>query len=920
MLQRLLSWGQQTPLAAFANNAAARNASRRRAESLNNNAEKRRVNNLHREILRNHPNLVQQAQAELNAQEQNGLTPIPPTPQPVPAASNRALAAARVPLPRNQNNVVAAQRKAARDEPSIWNMNQDRSLFQLGPERVAKSPVLSPPVQPTVQPVSFVQSASRRNRRRHNTTPGLARAQLRKQEKLRAEIQRREAARKALLANNGLGNNPFNGINSSLLEQTQLRNTRRLENNAKRAIRAKKNSDAFVSPVGLYGNDAFVENIGSSQNKMSAPVEETNEQMAARVKAEMAARFATNNAAAAARPAGTPYNPVSTPVPPPVEVSNAEAAARAGAAIKAAVEVGNLANARRRAAAEQQAANNAAEAEFVAAQESAQRAAAARAQEAERRTRGDAYMNKVAAKRYSPQEKANAYEDAQYLGATEEERNKQLELQRKVNRVEAARVARKEAARAAASAAKLRAEQEERALARARGLAPEIPAIVQNPFGGPNPFGSAPKTNNAAAEAAAAAAAAAVHAANVAALQYNAGSTNLKLPLNQQLARLNTRKNLASSTNFKYELGATNPSLGCTPCEAEILSKLDTLLDRSKPSNVLGALKGTGAWVITQVAAALSDAEAALKLAQEKGSKVAKSVAKKALEYAEKKLEQLQKATTLSDETKLKIKMALIKIRDALGMLAKTTGLIIGGTALVAVILAVGSAAAIIGGLSLAGSKAFNYLKTVAVPAATASWSSAKTKILAGLGLAVTWMNSTRKAVGRSLYNFGTGVGSRISRGTQGARNYLSGRTKQRQSILRFIKRTYYNRGVKSIEPSALERWTRELVATGMSADDAKTAIINVLGGLNMSPNGKVTAANTGPVAQSLGIAGAPELLASPANNPALKARLMAANPFQNNPAGLNGLAEARRLALARATGGKRSRKNRKNRKGSRKH
>jgi len=887
MLQRLLSWGQQTPLAAFANNAAARNASRRRAESLNNNAEKRRVNNLHREILRNHPNLVQQAQAELNAQEQNGLTPIPPTPQPVPAASNRALAAARVPLPRNQNNVVAAQRKAARDEPSIWNMNQDRSLFQLGPERVAKSPVLSPPVQPTVQPVSFVQSASRRNRRRHNTTPGLARAQLRKQEKLRAEIQRREAARKALLANNGLGNNPFNGINSSLLEQTQLRNTRRLENNAKRAIRAKKNSDAFVSPVGLYGNDAFVENIGSSQNKMSAPVEETNEQMAARVKAEMAARFATNNAAAAARPAGTPYNPVSTPVPPPVEVSNAEAAARAGAAIKAAVEVGNLANARRRAAAEQQAANNAAEAEFVAAQESAQRAAAARAQEAERRTRGDAYMNKVAAKRYSPQEKANAYEDAQYLGATEEERNKQLELQRKVNRVEAARVARKEAARAAASAAKLRAEQEERALARARGLAPEIPAIVQNPFGGPNPFGSAPKTNNAAAEAAAAAAAAAVHAANVAALQYNAGST---------------------------------PSLGCTPCEAEILSKLDTLLDRSKPSNVLGALKGTGAWVITQVAAALSDAEAALKLAQEKGSKVAKSVAKKALEYAEKKLEQLQKATTLSDETKLKIKMALIKIRDALGMLAKTTGLIIGGTALVAVILAVGSAAAIIGGLSLAGSKAFNYLKTVAVPAATASWSSAKTKILAGLGLAVTWMNSTRKAVGRSLYNFGTGVGSRISRGTQGARNYLSGRTKQRQSILRFIKRTYYNRGVKSIEPSALERWTRELVATGMSADDAKTAIINVLGGLNMSPNGKVTAANTGPVAQSLGIAGAPELLASPANNPALKARLMAANPFQNNPAGLNGLAEARRLALARATGGKRSRKNRKNRKGSRKH
>ena len=275
--------GQQTPLAAFANNPAARNASRRRAESLNNNAEKRRVNNLHREILRNHPNLVQQAQAELNAQEQNGLTPIPPTPQPVSAASNRALAAAQVPLPANRNNILREQRKAAREQPNIWNMNQGRSLFQLGPERVVKPPilsppVLSPPVQLTVQPVSFVQSASRRNRHRHNTTPGLARAQLRKREKLHAQLQRKaqlernEAARKAaMLANNGLGNNPFNGINSSLFEQTKVRNTRRLENNAKRANRAKENLDAFVSPVGLYGNDAFVENIGSSQNQMSTP-------------------------------------------------------------------------------------------------------------------------------------------------------------------------------------------------------------------------------------------------------------------------------------------------------------------------------------------------------------------------------------------------------------------------------------------------------------------------------------------------------------------------------------------------------------------------------------------------------------------------------------------------------------------------
>lgn len=269
------------PLAAFRNNPANRNASRRRVALLynSNRREREKVKALQASIMKHKPNLVQQTQAELN---ENGLTPIPPTPQPVSAASNRVLAAAQVPLPRNQNNIVRAQRKAAREQPNIWNMNQDRSLFQLGPERVAKSPVLSPPVlsppvlSPAVQPVSFVQSASRRNRRRHTTTPGLARAQLRKQEKLRAQLQRKaqlernEAARKALLANNGLGNNPFNGINSSLFEQTKVRNTRRLENNAKRANRAKENLDAFVSPVGLYGNDAFVENIGSSQNKMSA--------------------------------------------------------------------------------------------------------------------------------------------------------------------------------------------------------------------------------------------------------------------------------------------------------------------------------------------------------------------------------------------------------------------------------------------------------------------------------------------------------------------------------------------------------------------------------------------------------------------------------------------------------------------------
>jgi hypothetical protein len=263
--------GQQpTPLAAYSNNPAYRNASRRRVESLNNNLERARVNQLQRELLRNHPNWVQKAQDEINMQEHNNF---PPTPQPAaPGANNRVRAAAKVPLPVNRNNLLAAKRKAAREEPNIWNMNQGRSLFQLGqPVPVQPVPVQPPPVQQSQVLLPSFVSTSRRNRRRHNTTPGLARAQARKREKLHAEIQRRNAARKALLANNGLGNNPFSAVDSNLLEKAKVRNARRLENNKKRDERAKEktNANAFVSPVGLFGNNTFVENLGSNQNKMS---------------------------------------------------------------------------------------------------------------------------------------------------------------------------------------------------------------------------------------------------------------------------------------------------------------------------------------------------------------------------------------------------------------------------------------------------------------------------------------------------------------------------------------------------------------------------------------------------------------------------------------------------------------------------
>ena len=121
-----------TPLAAFRNNPAARNASRRRVASLynSNRREREKVKALQASIMKHRPNLVQQAQAELNAQEQNAqgqnaLTPMPPTPQPAtPGANNRVRAAAQVALPVNQNNIIRDQRKAARErkEPNIWNI------------------------------------------------------------------------------------------------------------------------------------------------------------------------------------------------------------------------------------------------------------------------------------------------------------------------------------------------------------------------------------------------------------------------------------------------------------------------------------------------------------------------------------------------------------------------------------------------------------------------------------------------------------------------------------------------------------------------------------------------------------------------------------------------------------------------------
>ena len=815
--------------------------------------------------MKHRPNLVQQAQAELNAQEQNAqgqnaqgqnaLTPIPPTPQPVtPGANNRVRAAAEVPLPVNRNNVLAAKRKAAREEPNIWNMNQGRSLFQLGPNaRPAISPAIaspainpaiaSPAINPSGYPFGVVPSFSRRNRRRHNTTPGLAKAQSRKAEKLHAEIQRRNAARKALIANNGLGNNPFSAIDSDLLEQNKLRNSRRLENNAKRAIRAKKNLDAFVSPVGLYGNNTFVENIGSKQKEMSSPPPPPRRRSYPENQgAAAAAAFAANLNAAAA----PPVVPFSFAAPPAVPQFSSS------------VRGTNL----ERANAENQAPRK----QFVVAPvvpapeapENAAREAALRAVRTSSVNNSPAVSNAVVA----AQLERNSVTNQEAIAAAKE-------------RVERYKL----------------------------GILPEQRAL---------------RTSAAANHAAAVAAAAAHEAA--------------------------------------FAKSGEGPDVyGCTPCDRKILEKLDTLLDRSKPSNVLGALKGTGAFVVTQVAAALSDAVAALKLAQEKGSKKARKVAEDALKYAQKKLGQLLKALTLSDETKKKIAEALENVNKALKLLYDNRGTIL----LVAtapiwgpIYLVLEAARKIIEGLTIVGSATYNYLKTVVVPAATLAWSSAKTKILTALGLAASWMNNTRKALGTSLYNFGTSVGSRLSRGTRGVRNYLSGRTKKRDSILRFIKRKYLNEGVKVMPEQAKIRWVGELVETGMDPNQADAAIQAVLSGLKIPTtpsyeptsnalalfeNGKVTATNG--VAQPRQILPAGVLTPEPTGptpvNFSYKSGLQSeaekrlapkpASLVNPNASGLNALQLARKAALARGSqGGKRSRKNRKssrkNRKASRKN
>jgi hypothetical protein len=882
---RSLLGQKPTPLAAFRNNPANRNESQRRRVLLNRQRAQRIINNNAAKASAAKVNAAKANAAKANAAQKAKLAiqvraanaarqlseqtrkvnpRFTPTLEaiaesnnnlPIPAAApnganQRARNAAEVALPENQNNIIKAQRKAARNEPNIWNMNEGRSFFQ-GPNvhpaitpviaspaitpviaspaitPVIASPAVSPAVSPAISqsgyPFGVVPSPSRKNKRlvSHNTTPGLARAQA-------ANARKRHAR---LLLNVGSNQNKIMS-NRGTTARLQQRLRDRGQTPVVNQIAQEKRQAAIAANPAVQARLA-------EKAAAAAPPNPNQRTAAAR-----AANLAAFEAFGQPSPKGPEGGPIAVRQKP---ANNAPAAnwlayyrnqgiPNTNTRIQALLRerqrnepAGNLGNFVAPGSAEAFLGST----EPVVALNSkipgglnARRPAGPPPgfvfPPTAARPAGLSPKAQAAIEQGLPNREPRRWNGANITANAQRRLNnnalRREKLRNSIKAMKASRswnrainlagqqvrtsnnsVLNKEAV----AAAKERVERYK------LGVLPEQQALRKN----------------AAANAAAAAAAAAAHEA-------------------------------------AFAKSAEGPDVyGCTPCDRKILDKLDMLLDRSKPSTILGAIKGTGAFVVTQVGAALSDAEAALRMAIETGNKKLKKFAENALKYSQKKLEQLLKALTLSDETKEKIRIALSNIKDALVMLAEITGIVIGGSAAAAIVAAlvpVAAAAAIIAGLALAGSSSLNYLITVAVPAATAAWSAAKAKILVGLGLAKNFMISTRKSLGKSLSNFGSGVGSRLSglgsrlsTGTRGVRNYLSGRTKERARILRFIKYYAIQTGKKSINWNNLEetqmynRWVRQLVETGMYESDAKLAIQNLLGGLSVNEvNGMVTAAD----------------------------------------------------------------------------
>jgi len=740
-------FGQKpTPSAAFRNNPANRNESQRRRVLLNRQRAQRIINNnAAKASAAQKAKLAIQVRAanaarQLSQQTRKVNPRFTPTLEaiaesnnnlPIPAAApnganQRARNAAEVALPENQNNIIKAQRKAARNEPNIWNMNEGRSFFQ-GPNvhpaitpviaspaitpviaspaitPVIASPAISPAVSPAISqsgyPFGVVPSPSRKNKRlvSHNTTPGLARAQA-------ANAAKRHAR---LLLNVGSNQNKIMSNRG-----TTARLQQRLRDRGQTPV---------VNQINLEKRRAAIAANPAVQARLAE-------------KAAAAAPPNPNQRTAAARAA------------------NLAAFEAFGQPSPKGPEGGPITERRKN-----EPDTNAPAANWI------------------------AYLRKQGMSNNNPRMQAllrqrQRNEPAGNLGTfvAPGSANSFLSSNEPVVRLNSGIPQGFNARRPPGPPPGFVFPPTH---ARPAGLSPRAQEALEPllPNRGPRRWNGANITANAQRRLNNAAvrreklrnSIKAMKASRNAAAAQRAnafGSSDFPLAANVS-SSVNAAVNAAAAASYAAAAaaapGAPSPSLGCTPCEEQIVAKLDMLLDRSKPSTILGAIKGTGAFVVTQVGAALSDAEAALRMAIETGNKKSKKFAENALKYSQKKLEQLLKALTLSDETKEKIRIALSNIKDALVMLAKITGIVIGGSAAAAIVAAlvpVAAAAAIIAGLALAGSSSLNYLITVAVPAATAAWSAAKAKILVGLGLAKNFMISTRKSLGKALFNFGTRV------------------------------------------------------------------------------------------------------------------------------------------------------------------
>ena len=864
---RSLLGQKPTPLAAFRNNPANRNESQRRRVMLNQQRAQRIINNNVKKAnaaqKARWANQVSAANAarqlseptrkanprfnptlEAIAESNNNL----PIPAAAPNGANqRARNAAEVALPENQNNIIKAQRKAARNEPNIWNMNEGRSFFQ-GPNAIAKiSPAVSPAVNPSGYPLGVV-SSSRKNKRfvTHNTTPGLARAQAANARKRHVRLLPNVGSNQNKKMPVGASGNRFNqsrrGIEARAAQAQAFRANPKLR--AAAAVAALPPSPELVPlPSGPSGPSSPLEvpvlpgrsNLGlgppgflgavPSQVPPPLPPKRSypNNQGAA-----AAAAFARElNEAAAATPPAVPAAPPAVPQ------------------FNGSVRGTNL----ERANAENQPKPRK---QFIVAP----------------------YQNNMSALGQLPPAAEGSWNNAINLAGRE---------------------------------------------------------IAANPFPNTSPNSSRKTFNMSQANKNAKA------AANARVASAKVIYAENKYAREQEEARLKRNINAMA-----YVPGGTNLNLGCTPCQQQIVAKLDTLLDRSKPSTLVSNALASGKKTIQS---AIEATLVGIQQAMEQGTAGATAAGTavmaaairtgKAVLAAGKKVDEA--ATNAASELLNAARIARNCVKGAAKGTNRSQKC---AAAYAAVQNKLNELKMFLSPpypplpwpISLTFPK-INYF-TLKNANGKTQFNRNVNRTRGALGRFGTRISTGLGAFGKSLKNASSRASSALSRGTLSTRNYLSGRTKQRNSILRFIKRSYYNRGIKNIAPDALERWTRELVATGMSADDARIAVINVLGGLNMGPNGKVTATNTGPVAKALGVAGAPGLLASPVNNPALQALLAPPEAGLVAPQGLNALGEARRLAAAKASGaplytgsssgGKRSRKNRKgsrkNRKGSRKN